>query len=193
MLLACDTLSHRQVDSTPARHGSTRQGSPTTTGSVPRRLPAAIGGNLKGVYTVRTLADVDAMKAEFVAGKRLVVVGGGYIGLEAAAVARKLGLEVTVLEMAPRILQRVAAPATSDYFRTLHRAHGVDIREGVALRRLPAPGAPGCRAEDASDAALPRHSGAKPPAPGDAAGAGRRQGPRLASDKNAFAHRRPRC
>jgi 3-phenylpropionate/trans-cinnamate dioxygenase ferredoxin reductase subunit len=107
-----------------------------TTGSVPRRLPAAIGGHLAGVYTVRTLADVDAMRAEFVAGRRLVIVGGGYIGLEAAAVAAKLGLDVTVLEMAPRILQRVAAPETSDYFRALHAAHGVQILESTGLERI---------------------------------------------------------
>ena len=107
-----------------------------TTGSTPRRLPAAAGGDLAGVYTVRTLADVDAMKAEFRAGRRLVIVGGGYIGLEAAAVAAKLGLAVTVLEMAPRILQRVACPETSDYFRTLHQAHGVKIMESTGLQRL---------------------------------------------------------
>ena len=107
-----------------------------TTGSYPRRLPAAVGGDLAGVYTVRTLADVDAMKAEFVAGRQLVIVGGGYIGLEAAAVAAKLGLDVTVLEMAPRILQRVAAPETSDYFRNLHSAHGVKILESTGLERL---------------------------------------------------------
>ena len=107
-----------------------------TTGSTPRRLPAAVGGDLAGVYTVRTLADVDAMKAEFRAGRRLVIVGGGYIGLEAAAVAAKLGLAVMVLEMAPRILQRVAAPETSDYFRTLHQAHGVKIMESTGLQRL---------------------------------------------------------
>lgn len=107
-----------------------------TTGSTPRRLPAAVGGDLAGVYTVRTLADVDAMKAEFVAGRRLVIVGGGYIGLEAAAVASKLGLDVTVLEMAPRILQRVAAPETSNYFRALHAAHGVKILESTGLDRL---------------------------------------------------------
>jgi 3-phenylpropionate/trans-cinnamate dioxygenase ferredoxin reductase subunit len=107
-----------------------------TTGSTPRRLPASVGGDLAGVYTVRTLADVDAMKAEFVAGRRLVIVGGGYIGLEAAAVASKLGLDVTVLEMAPRILQRVAAPETSDYFRALHTAHGVKILESTGLDRL---------------------------------------------------------
>lgn len=107
-----------------------------TTGSVPRRLPAAIGGDLAGVYTVRTLADVDAMRAEFLPGRRLVIVGGGYIGLEAAAVAAKLGLDVTVLEMAPRILQRVAAPETSDYFRALHGAHGVKVLESTGLERL---------------------------------------------------------
>ena len=107
-----------------------------TTGSFPRRLPAAVGGDLPGVYTVRTLADVDAMKPEFAPGKRLVIVGGGYIGLEAAAVAAKLGLDVTVLEMAPRILQRVAAPETSDYFRALHTAHGVKIMESTGLDRL---------------------------------------------------------
>ena len=107
-----------------------------TTGSSPRRLPAAVGGDLAGVYTVRMLTDVDAMKAEFVAGRRLVIVGGGYIGLEAAAVAAKLGLDVTVLEMAPRILQRVAAAETSDYVRALHVAHGVKILESTGLDRL---------------------------------------------------------
>jgi 3-phenylpropionate/trans-cinnamate dioxygenase ferredoxin reductase subunit len=107
-----------------------------TTGSTPRRLPAAIGGHLPGVYTVRTLADVDAMRTECVAGRRVVIVGGGYIGLEAASVAAKLGLDVTVLEMAPRILQRVAAPETSDYIRALHQAHGVRIMESTGLDRL---------------------------------------------------------
>jgi 3-phenylpropionate/trans-cinnamate dioxygenase ferredoxin reductase subunit len=107
-----------------------------TTGSRPRRLPASIGGDLKGVFTVRTLADVDAMAPEFRAGRRLLVVGGGYIGLEAAAVGAKLGLDVTVIEMAPRILQRVAAPETSDYFRTVHSEHGVNILENTGLDRL---------------------------------------------------------
>lgn len=107
-----------------------------TTGSTPRRLPAAIGGALEGVYTVRTLADVDAMRAEFRPGRKVIIVGGGYIGLEAAAVAAKLGLDVTVLEMAPRILQRVAAPETSDYVRSLHQAHGVKVLESTGLDRL---------------------------------------------------------
>lgn len=107
-----------------------------TTGAVPRRLHAAIGGDLAGVYTMRSLADADAMRPEFGAGRRLVIIGGGYIGLEAAAVAAKRGLDVTVVEMAPRILQRVAAPETSDYFRALHRAHGVKILESCGLERL---------------------------------------------------------
>jgi 3-phenylpropionate/trans-cinnamate dioxygenase ferredoxin reductase component len=107
-----------------------------TTGSTPRRLPAAIGGDLAGVYTVRGLADVDSMKPEFVAGRRLVIIGGGYIGLEAAAVARKLGLDVILIEMAPRILQRVAAKETSDYVRALHQSHGVQILESTGLDRL---------------------------------------------------------
>lgn len=107
-----------------------------TTGSIPRRLPAAIGGDLAGVYTVRTLADVDAMREEFTPGARVVIVGGGYIGLEAAAVAAKLGLKATVLEMAPRILQRVASPETSDYFRALHAGHGVEILESTGLDRI---------------------------------------------------------
>ncbi|MFN4172531.1 MAG: NAD(P)/FAD-dependent oxidoreductase [Pseudorhodobacter sp.] len=107
-----------------------------TTGSVPRRLPAAIGGDLAGVFTLRDLADVDAMRPHLRPGARALVVGGGYIGLEGAAVARKLGLEVTVLEMAPRILQRVACAQTSDYFRALHQAHGVTILENTGLQRL---------------------------------------------------------
>ena len=107
-----------------------------TTGSIPRRLPAAVGGDLGGIYVVRTLADIDAMAPEFAPGKRLVVIGGGYIGLEAAAVAAKRGVAVSVVEMAPRILQRVAAPQTSDYFRAAHRAHGVEVIEGVGLDRL---------------------------------------------------------
>ncbi|SEO18499.1 3-phenylpropionate/trans-cinnamate dioxygenase ferredoxin reductase subunit [Paracoccus alcaliphilus] len=107
-----------------------------TTGSRPRQIPTAVGGDLAGVYTVRTLADVDAMAPEFQAGRRLLVVGGGYIGLEAAAVGAKLGLNVTLIEMASRILQRVAAPETSDYFRRLHNSHGVRILESMGLVRL---------------------------------------------------------
>jgi 3-phenylpropionate/trans-cinnamate dioxygenase ferredoxin reductase subunit len=106
------------------------------TGAAPRRLPAAIGGALPGVHVVRNLADIDAMADEFAPGRRVVIVGGGYIGLEAAAVARQRGLDVTLIEAAARILQRVAAPETSDYMRALHRGQGVEIIEGAALDRL---------------------------------------------------------
>jgi len=106
------------------------------TGSAPRRLPAAIGGALPGVNVVRTLQDVDDMAPACAAGKRVLIIGGGYIGLEAAAVCAKLGLDVTLVEAAERILQRVAAPETSAFFRTLHKSHGVDLREGTGLTRL---------------------------------------------------------
>ena len=107
-----------------------------TTGSDPRRLPAAIGGDLDGVHVVRRLSDLDAMAPEFRPGRRLLVIGGGYIGLEAAAVAAQKGLAVTLIEAAPRILGRVAAPETADFMRALHSRHGVTIREGVGLSRL---------------------------------------------------------
>jgi len=107
-----------------------------TTGSTPRRLPAAIGGALDGVLVMRDLADADRLAPELQPGRRVLIVGGGYIGLEAAAVCARKGLQVTLIEAAPRILQRVAAPETSDYFRALHQAHGVTIREGVGLERL---------------------------------------------------------
>jgi len=107
-----------------------------TTGSTPRHLPATIGGALDGVFVVRGLKDVDAMAPEFADGKRVLIVGGGYIGLEAAAVAASRGLNVTLVEMSDRILQRVAAPETSDYFRDLHKSHGVHIVEGVGLDHL---------------------------------------------------------
>jgi 3-phenylpropionate/trans-cinnamate dioxygenase ferredoxin reductase subunit len=107
-----------------------------TTGAHPRTLPAAIGGMLDNVFTVRDLADADAMAPAFTTGKKALIIGGGYIGLEAAAVAAKRGVQVTLVEMADRILQRVAAPETSDYFRALHTHHGVTIREGVGLERL---------------------------------------------------------
>lgn len=106
------------------------------TGSVPRRLPGSIGGELRGVHVVRTLADVDAMAPGIVAGRRALIVGGGYIGLEAAAVCAKRGLDVTLIEAADRILMRVACPETSAWFRALHARHGVRVLEGVGLTCL---------------------------------------------------------
>lgn len=123
-----------------------------TTGSRARRLPAAMGGDLGGVFTVRDLADVDAMAPEFLPKRHVLIVGGGYIGLEAAAVAAKKGLRVTLIEAAPRILQRVACEATSEWFRALHRSHGVEILEGTGLERLTGgPRVTGARLSDGRD------------------------------------------
>ena len=106
------------------------------TGSTANRLPAALGGDLRGVHVVRDLADVDHMAPAFKPGRRVVIIGGGYIGLEAAAVAAKRGLDVCVVEQSARILQRVAAPQTSDFFRALHRGHGVRVIEGVGVHKI---------------------------------------------------------
>lgn len=110
------------------------------TGSSPRRLPPALGGDVAGVHVVRTLADIDALVPACRVGARALVIGGGYIGLEAASVFASLGMRVTLVETADRILQRVAALQTSDHFRALHRVHGVDIREATGLRQLSAKG-----------------------------------------------------
>ncbi|MCY4150942.1 MAG: FAD-dependent oxidoreductase [Aestuariivita sp.] len=107
-----------------------------TTGSIPKQLPDSLSNSLKGVFVVRTLADVDAMAPYMKSGTRALVVGGGYIGLEVAAVASSLGVQVTIIESSDRILQRVAAPQTSDYFRTLHGEHGVTILESAGLKQL---------------------------------------------------------
>nr|WP_321445171.1 FAD-dependent oxidoreductase [uncultured Cohaesibacter sp.] len=104
-----------------------------TTGSVPIRLPEALGGHLPGVHVVRGLDDIEGLEPEIVSGRRVLIVGGGYIGLEAAAVCAKRGLDVTLVEAADRILQRVAARETSDYFRNLHERHGVKLLEGSKL------------------------------------------------------------
>ncbi|MEE4384487.1 MAG: FAD-dependent oxidoreductase [Pseudomonadales bacterium] len=105
------------------------------TGSRVRRLKLP-GIDLPGVFYLRTIEDVDAIRDALQPGRRLVVVGGGYIGLEVAAVARKLGLEVTVLEMEERILQRVTTPAMSAYYTKVHTDHGVEIRTKAGASEL---------------------------------------------------------
>ena len=102
------------------------------TGGRPRLLTIP-GADLPGIHVVRGIADVDGIRASFTPGKRLVIVGGGYIGLEVAAVARKAGLGVTVLESAPRVLQRVTAPEMSAFYEQVHRDAGVDVRTGVQI------------------------------------------------------------
>lgn len=105
-------------------------------GGEPRRLSCP-GADLAGVHSVRTRADVDRMMAELEAGaRRAVVVGGGYIGLEAAAVLRKLGCEVTLVEALPRVLARVAGEELSRFYEEEHRAQGVDVRLEAAVDRI---------------------------------------------------------
>jgi 3-phenylpropionate/trans-cinnamate dioxygenase ferredoxin reductase subunit len=96
------------------------------TGSRPRRLDLA-GRELANIFDLRGMADIDAMQPHFIAGKKLVVIGGGYIGLEAAAVAADMGLHVHVLEAAPRLLARVAEPEISAFYDRIHKARGVTI------------------------------------------------------------------
>jgi 3-phenylpropionate/trans-cinnamate dioxygenase ferredoxin reductase subunit len=102
------------------------------TGGHPRRLSCP-GHSLAGVHSVRTRADGDRMKAELATIENVAVVGGGYIGLEAAAVLAKMGKSVTVLEALDRVLARVAGPALSHFYEAEHRAHGVDIRLGATV------------------------------------------------------------
>lgn len=103
------------------------------TGGDPRRLSCA-GADLGGVHAVRTKEDADRLMAELDAGaKRAVVIGGGYIGLEAAAVLTKFDVHVTLLEALSRVLARVAGEALSQFYEAEHRAHGVDLRTSAAM------------------------------------------------------------
>jgi 3-phenylpropionate/trans-cinnamate dioxygenase ferredoxin reductase subunit len=94
------------------------------TGAKPRKLPL-VGADLDGVHLFRTAADADALRPRMVSGAKLVVVGAGYIGLEAAAVARQLGLDVTVIETAVRPLARVTSPEVAGFFLDEHTRQGV--------------------------------------------------------------------
>jgi len=96
------------------------------TGARVRKLEIP-GHHLKGVFYLRTLADAQAIQNAVTPGGRAVIVGGGYIGLETAASLRKLGMNVTVLEMMNRVLERVTAPELSRYYTDLHERHGVQI------------------------------------------------------------------
>jgi 3-phenylpropionate/trans-cinnamate dioxygenase ferredoxin reductase component len=102
------------------------------TGSRARQLnlPGADGPR---IFPLRTLADVDAIRACCAAGRRAVIIGGGFIGLEAAAVLRKLDMQVTVLEGLPRVLARVTVPTVSAFYERIHREAGVDLRTGVRI------------------------------------------------------------
>ncbi|WP_379548496.1 NAD(P)/FAD-dependent oxidoreductase [Qipengyuania sp. DSG2-2] len=101
-----------------------------------RRLPCP-GADFRNVHTIRGRADTDRLRADIEGGaRRAVIVGGGYIGLEAAAVMRKRNMEVTVLEAQDRVLARVAGPDLSDFYAAEHRAHGVDLRLNAQLEAI---------------------------------------------------------
>lgn len=125
------------------------------TGSTPRALPLP-GGNAPGVLALRTRDDASAIAGRMAAcieqRRPVVVIGGGFIGLEVAATARKKGLEVTVLEAAPRLLGRVLAPVLSDWYAELHRGHGVQLQLGaqVAAIEADANGVTGVKLADGS-------------------------------------------
>jgi 3-phenylpropionate/trans-cinnamate dioxygenase ferredoxin reductase component len=101
-------------------------------GAVSRRLSCP-GAELPGVHYLRALADIAPIRAAFKPGARAVIIGGGYIGLETAATARKMGCEVTVLEMADRVMNRVVAPTVSQYFAQEHAAHGIQLECDVRV------------------------------------------------------------
>lgn len=129
-----DPHAHELVlsDESRVRYGQLIWGA----GGDPRRLPCP-GADLPGVHSVRNRADVDRMIAELKGGaRRAVVIGGGYIGLEAAAVLRKLGCEVALLEALPRVLARVAGEELSRFYEAEHRRQGVDIRLEAAVERI---------------------------------------------------------
>ncbi len=103
------------------------------TGGDPRRLSCS-GADLAGVFAVRTREDCDLMMAEIDGGvTNVIVIGGGYIGLEAAAVLIKVGCKVTLLEALPRVLARVAGEELSAFYEKEHRDHGVDLRTEVSV------------------------------------------------------------
>jgi len=112
-LQSCETIAYDQLA--------------LTTGGVARRIQVP-GADLANIFTLRTIDDVEALRGIAAPGKRLVIVGAGYVGLEVASATRKQGLEVVVLESASRVLARVAAPEISAFYERVHRDEGVDIR-----------------------------------------------------------------
>mgnify|MGYP001817537336 CR=1 FL=1 len=105
------------------------------TGSRVRRLPVE-GADLKSVHYLRSIADVDAIREDMEAGKKVVIIGAGYIGLEVAAVAREAGLNVTVIEMADRVMSRVVSPEISDFYQIEHTNQGVKFRLSTGVSSI---------------------------------------------------------
>lgn len=119
-----------------------------------RRLSCK-GHDLARVHSVRTRADVDALRSELAATQRVVVIGGGYIGLETASVLASLGKQVVIVELADRLLARVASRELSDFFVGQHRLHGVDIRLGAGVACIEEHNAAACGVRLADGELLP--------------------------------------
>jgi 3-phenylpropionate/trans-cinnamate dioxygenase ferredoxin reductase subunit len=132
-VVAVDPVGHRVTTADGAEIGYAKL--IWATGGHARRL-SCDGHDLTGVHTVRTRADADRMIAELPDVTEAVVIGGGFIGLEAAAVLAKFGKKVTLLEALDRVMARVAGPDLSSFYENEHRAHGVDVRLGVAVTAI---------------------------------------------------------
>jgi 3-phenylpropionate/trans-cinnamate dioxygenase ferredoxin reductase subunit len=124
------------------------------TGARPRRLTLP-GADLAGVHYLRGVADADALRAEARPGASAAIIGGGYIGLEVAATLRHIGLEVTVLEMADRVMGRVVAEPVSRWYEAQHAAHGVRVRLGARLLGLTGDATGRVTAVETADGAVP--------------------------------------
>lgn len=94
------------------------------------------GNQLKGIYYVRNASDIEAIQQHIQTARHAVIIGGGYIGLETAASLREQGIQVTILETASRILQRVTSPELSDFYTRIHQEHGVNIYTNICVDRL---------------------------------------------------------
>lgn len=123
-------------------------------GGRPRRLELP-GGRLDGIETMRNLSDADRIAAALGSTRHVVILGGGFIGLEAAAVLRKQGKQVTLVEVQDRLLARVAGPAISDFYAAEHRSHGVEIRFGTAITHFEEEGGRVARAHLSDGEAIP--------------------------------------
>ncbi len=109
------------------------------TGARVRKLPIEGAGHSK-VFYLRDMADIGAIKLAMEPGKKAVIIGGGYIGLETAASLTKCGIHVTILEAMPRILQRVTAPKLSAFYKRVHQEEGVIVEENITASRIDARG-----------------------------------------------------
>ncbi|MGB8327851.1 MAG: FAD-dependent oxidoreductase [Steroidobacteraceae bacterium] len=132
-VIAVDAAAHavRLADGVSLEYGSLIWAA----GGYPRELNCP-GHGLAGIHCIRVRADTDAIRAELASIRRVAVIGGGYIGLEAAAVLTKLGKQVVVLEALDRVLARVTGPDLSRFYEAEHRAHGVEVRTGVGVEEL---------------------------------------------------------